>query len=131
MLNVEMTKVRVFKKGRQKKEMGMGLRRKKIYLRFFFYKNHNIERLVDLKQLWGTGKTIFSRKVSLFGEEHNYLSGSVWGWEENRKLETVQEKFLKLTLRVDSAGNMKGRAGRRVPKFEERIRHGISLYGNT
>lgn len=96
-----------------------------------------------IRQVWGIGerrlKEDFRRRVMLF----DYLimsvllyGAKVWGWNECEKLESIQEKYLKWTLGLDTCtprymvlketkrDQVKIKAGARAQRFEDRIKEG-------
>ena len=124
-LNVEKSKVMVFRKGRGKKEEEIwtwGTERieevKQFkYLGYTFQRNngpdiHIKERckkaVIAMRQAWGIGKRLFQdqfvRRIMLFDclvKSILFYGVEVWGWREDARVEAIQERFLKWTLELD------------------------------
>ena len=126
-VNVEKSKIMVFKKGRGKKEKFKWVwRNEEIeevkefrYLGYQFQKNNGPEAhikvrckkaIIAMKQAWGFGKRLFQdnfeRRMHLF----DYLVKSVlfygveiWGWSEEIQVESLHERFIRWTLELDKS----------------------------
>ncbi|XP_043501615.1 uncharacterized protein LOC122523806 [Polistes fuscatus] len=120
------------------------------YLGYILQKNGRNERhleerkrkaIIVMKNAWSIGERIFKKSyrrrkklftalvesVALFGAE-------IWGWEEDERLESVQRRYMKWTLGLDSNTpnyiveeeckyeKMRIKALGRALKFEEKIR---------
>ncbi|XP_043501576.1 uncharacterized protein LOC122523752 [Polistes fuscatus] len=94
-----------------------------------------------MKNAWSIGERIFKksykRRKKLFTalvESVVLFGAEIWGWEEDERLESVQRRYMKWTLGLDSNTQnyiveeeckyekMRIKALRRALKFEEKIR---------
>ena len=96
---------------------------------------------IVMKQIWGIGKRRFEQDFERRMFMFNYLVKSIvlygaeiFGWNEHKKLETIQEKYIRWCLELDrntpsymilaetGMNKLKIDAGRRAVNFEKKIR---------
>ena len=124
-LNVNKSKILIFKKGRGKKEKikwsWRGERIEEVkkfkYLGYTFTKNNKADQhikeivkkgIIAMRKTWGIGESIlkddFNKRMMMF----DYLVKSIilygaeiWGWTERKQIETVQERYIRWVLSLD------------------------------
>ena len=124
-LNVEKSKIVVFKKGRRGKNkeewIWDGAKIEETsefkYLGFTFIKNGHLmghikeitkRATVAMKKIWGIGENIFKENYNRRMMMFDYLVKSIilygveiWGWKEYQEFEGLQERYLRWILRLD------------------------------
>ena len=117
-LNVEKSKIMVFRKGRGKKEEAVwtwGTEqiqevKEFTYLGYTFQRNngpdtHIKERckkaVLVMRQVWGIGKRLMLMLFDYLVKSILFYGVEIWGWKEHAKVEAVQERFLKWTLELE------------------------------
>lgn len=124
-LNADKSKVMIFKRGRgKKKEERWKWSKEPLeqvkelkYLGFTFQSNGNYEKHISetvrkartvMAQVWGIGQRKFrnnyERRMLLFRslvESILLYAAEIWGWKEQEKVEKLQEKYVRWTLRLD------------------------------
>lgn len=159
-VNVQKSKIMVFKKGRRKKKKEDLFWKGEIieeveefkYLGFTFKRNGRHDKhvaevfqkaLISMKTAWSIGEKLFGGDFkmrtcifdSLVGNMLSYAV-EIWGFEEKRKLEGLQEKYLRWCLGVEWAvpgyivleetkrKKLRVQNGRRAMRYEMKIRRG-------